>query len=220
MGEVSEIISLNIIDFYNSFVSIFPSWAQNFLGLFLAVLVVVIYVFIIWNGYRFIAKKDPLGLNLNKYNVSSHHFLVKTLAGLFYFLEYLFLAPIIIFFSFSIFTILLILLTQDMEVNTIIFISAAVIGAVRMASYYNEDMAREIAKFIPLTLLAVSILNPTFFDITRILGNLSEISLVLGNIKIYLIFIIVLESILRFFDFLFTLFGLEEVEIEEEIKQE
>jgi hypothetical protein len=79
-----------------------------------------------------------------------------------------------------------------------------------MVSYYNEDLSKDLAKLLPFTLLAISIINPKFFDINRIFNNLSEITGFFNEIIIYLAFIIILEMILRFFDFIFSLFGLED----------
>ena len=55
---------------------------------------------------------------------------------------------------------------------------------------------------MPLTLLATSLLNPKFFSVTRVLGLFAELPTLFGQITIYLLFIIILEVILRLFDFL------------------
>ena len=108
--------------------------------------------------------------------------------------------------------------------KTLLIISVGVIGAIRMTSYipnYGEDLAKDLAKLLPFTLLAVSILNPNFFDIGRIFSHFSELPGFFYEIIIYLLFIIILEMILRFFDFLFSLFGFEEQEgKEEEVEEE
>jgi len=209
--------SVGLVGAYNAFVSLLPAWAQNFVGLFLLVLVIFAYALIIWHGYRFIAKKNILGLNLNKYNKSNHPFFTKFIAALFYFLEYLIISPIIIFISFVIFTILIIFLNEGLEVGTILLISAAIIGAIRIASYYKEDLSKELAKFLPFTMLAVSILNPgAVFSFEKILGQINEIPDSLTLITSYLLFTILLEIVLRLFDFIFSLLGLEEDEKEEE----
>ncbi len=209
--------STGLVMAYKTFVSILPSWAQNFVGIFLLVLVIFVYALIIWHGYRFIAKKNILGLNLNKYNKSNHPFFVKIIAALFYFLEYLIISPIIIFISFMVFTILIIFLNEGLEVGVILLISAAIIGAIRLASYYKEDLSKELAKFLPFTMLAVSVLNPgSVFSFEKILGQLNEIPDFLTQITSYLLFIIALEIVLRFFDFIFSLLGLEEDEKDKE----
>ena len=79
-----------------------------------------------------------------------------------------------------------------------------------MTSYYSYDLSKDLAKLLPFTLLAISMINPNFFDTQRIFTQLNEIPLFLDNLLFYLIFIIGLEILLRFFDFIISLFTSEE----------
>ena len=212
MVEVTSGIGASLLAAYQSVINILPAWAQSLVGLFLLVVLIVVYAIIIWNGYRYIARKDPLGLNLSKYNTSQDSFFAKLVAGSLYFLEYILIAPIIIFISLAIFTILLTFLTENLTAGEILLIAAAIIGAIRLTAYYKEELAKEIAKFIPFTLLAVSLLNPSFFDISRIFGTFSQLPALFNKAGIYLIFIILLEIVLILFDFIFSLFGIEETD--------
>jgi len=195
---------------YTAFISTLPNWAQNFISLFLLVLLVVIYDILIWKFYRWIATKNIIELNLNKYNKSEHPFLAKVLAGFFYFLEYIIIIPFLIFIWFGVFTFFLIVLTDKLEVSALLIVSATIIAAIRMTSYYKEELAKDLAKLLPFTLLAVSIINPNFFNIDRIISQISQLPSFFSQILIYLLFIVILEIILRFFDFIFSLFSLHE----------
>lgn len=209
MAEVSAVSSI-LIETYESVKSYLPEAVQSFLNLFLLVLLIVLYCVFIWKFDKLIAKKNILGLNLNKYNKSSHPFLTKLFAGGLYFAEYVIILPFVILFWFSIFTIFLILLTESLTVSQILIISATIVAAIRIIAYYKEGLAFEMAKVLPFTLLSVSILNPGFFDVERILTNFGELPTFFENIFYYLFFIVVIELILRGFDFLLSLFGLEE----------
>jgi len=214
-GVIND-LGANILEIYTSFSSTLPPFAQSFINLFLIVLLISLYAVFVWKFYRFIATKNIIELNLNKYNRSKHPTVEKLFAGGLYFIEYIVIMPFLIFFWFSIFTIFLIFLTDSVETSLLLIISATIIGAIRMTSYYKEDLAKDLAKLVPFTLLAVSLLNPGFFSIERIIGQFSELTNFFGSISTYLIFIIIIEIILRFFDFLFSLFGLEDKEIPEE----
>ena len=203
-------LSADVFTFYNSALSLLPLFAQKFVNLFLIVLLIFLYSVFIWKFYRFVAKKNIIELNLNKYNRSEHPFLSKTIAAFFYFIEYIIVMPFLIFFWFSIFTLFLIFLTDSLEIGVLLIMSAAIIAAIRMASYYHEDLSRDLAKLFPFTLLAISLLNANFFSIERILNRFQDIPTFFGEIFIYLIFIILLEIILRVVDFLFSLFKLNE----------
>jgi len=224
MAGVFSDLSSFLIEVYTSFTSVLPEWAQVFINLFLLVMLVVVYSIFVWNLYRFISKRNPLGLNLNQYNQFEHSVISRFVKGGFYFIEYILILPFLIFFIFAIFTFLLILMSDAQEVTHILMISAAVIASVRVTSYYNEDLSKEIAKFLPLTLLTLSMLNPyTFVEaqyIEKILSQISQLSSFLGSVQYYLLFIIVLEIFLLTFDFIFSLFDLEDINVQEVIKQE
>ncbi len=208
----------NLVQEYQIFISSLSPTIQNFLNLFLFVLLIVIYSIFIWKLYRFIGTKNIFKFDLNKYNKTSHSFLTKVIAAGFYLLEYVLLIPFIIFFWYAIFTFFLVLFVEEaVAINTILFVSAVAIAAIRMSSYlpkYGENLARELAKILPFTFLAVSVLNPDIFTnvVERLSIRFSEISLFFSGIIAYLVFIILLEIILRFFDFIFNIFEIEDVE--------
>jgi len=204
-------VALTLVDAYKSIVSAAPLSFQSFISLFFIVVLIVIYAVFVWKLDRLIATKNIFSLNLNQYNTSKHPFIDKFLATLLYFLEYIVILPIIILFSFIVFSIFLILVV-NLELRTILFISAAVIATIRVLTYiprYGETLAREIAKLLAFTLLAVALLTPGFFDIERIIGNIGKIGEFFSVILSYLLFIVILEVILRFFEFLLDLTGLK-----------
>ncbi len=209
-----EDVGNNFFGAYISFISIFPVFFQKFINLFVIVLLVVLYCVFVWKFYRSISTKNMIELNLHKYNRMKHPLYAQFLASVFYFIEYLLFMPIMIFLWFSVFTLLLIFLTENLAVSTLLLISATIIASIRMVSYYRQDLASDVAKLIPFTFLAVSILNPTFFSIERIFSQFSQIPNFFGEIIVYLVFIIFLEMVLRLFSFVFSLFNLNEEEVE------
>jgi hypothetical protein len=215
-------VSTGLVEGYNTLLGGMPGWIQNFMELFLLVLLVFLYSFFVWKFYRFIATKNILHLDLRKYNRSDHPAFTKLLAAGLYLLEYIIVVPFLIFFWYAIFTLFLILLTESLEVGAVLLVSATIIAAVRMASYYKEDLAKDLAKLLPFTLLAVAILDYTkLFDFARIISNITSIPNYMGKISDYFIFIFLLEIVLRFFDFLFIALGFEsQSSLEEDEKAE
>lgn len=206
MGVIESIANL-----YVSTISVLPITLQKFVNLFLLILLVLVYVIFIWKLDKFVAKKNILELNLKKYNKSEHPAMEKSVAGLFYFLEYIVILPFLIFFWFAVFTIFLILLTENASTNLIILSCAVILSVIRIVSYYNENIAKELAKLLPLNLLAVAFFNANFFNFEKIINNISQIPPLIEDIVIYWAFIILLEIVLRFFDFFFSLFNIKEV---------
>jgi hypothetical protein len=72
-----------------------------------------------------------------------------------------------------------------------------VVSTVRVISYFKEDMSSDLAKLMPLALLAIALSNPNFFSSETALSRLSEIPILWSQIVQFLIFSIVLEWILR-----------------------
>ena len=84
-----------------------------------------------------------------------------------------------------------------------------------MTAYYKKDLSKEIAKLLPFTLLAFFILDIVSFKFERVITHITQIPSFISSILIYLGFIILLEIVLRFFVFIFSLFGLEEARVKE-----
>ena len=202
---------------YQQFASILPLWLQTFISLFLIVIIVVLYAVFVWKFYRFVSHKNIIGLDLNKYNRSTHPLLVKLVASALYLVEYIIILPFLIFFWFAIFTFLLVLLAGvSVTLKQILLISAIVVASIRMASYipgYGENVSEEIAKMLPYLILATTLLEPQalvtdFFP--KLLTRLENFPVEMSGIPLYLLFIVLLEIILRVFDFFFSLIGLNE----------
>jgi len=212
MGVIDS-INLSIASGYSSLMASVPSWAQQIINLFLLILVIVIYATFIWKFYRFIANKNLIELNLKRYNRSEHPLLSKFLGVVLYFIEYIIILPFLVFIWFAIFTIFLILLTESLNVQKIIILSATIIGAIRLISYiprYGQNLAKEVAKLLPFTLLAISMTKPEAFDFQRIISQLTQIPEFFGQITLYVLFIFFLETVLRILDFILSLLGLKD----------
>jgi len=208
MGVVTAILGI-----YNGLIASLPSWSQQLIQMFLLIILVVVYSVIFWKFHRFIAHKNIFELNLNQYNTSYHPALSKFIAVFFYILEYLIIMPIIILIWFGLFTIFLILLTEGTEVQHIIIASAIIVGAIRMIAYlpkYGETLAKDIAKLLPLTLLAIAVVKAGFFDLQRVINHISQIPTSLNQIGLYLLFILFLEILMRAFNFITSFFISEE----------
>jgi len=211
--EVEKFGSFLVI-LYEEFLQSLPSWAQNFMNLFLLSFLIVLYAILIWKFYRWIAKKDILELNLNRYNQLEHSIFAKAIAGLIYFLEYLIILPVVVFIWFSLFTIFLMLLTENLEIQTILISSVTVVTAIRITSYYKEDLSRDLAKLLPLTLLAVGITRG-LINFENVISQISLIPSFLDHIGIYFLFILAIEIFLRTIYLIFSATGLLD---EKEIK--
>ena len=200
-------IGPSFVGFFGELFAELPMWMQSFLILFSWSMLVVIYAVFIWKFYRWIAKKDILELNRAKFNRYEDSVLSKLVGGALYFVEYIVILPFVVFLWFGVFTIFLILLTNNLGLETILIISVTIVAAIRMTAYYKQDLARDLAKLIPLTLMTVAIVQG-IFDTQKILGQISMISNMVSEIWIYILFIIIIEFLLRVLDVIFLALGL------------
>jgi hypothetical protein len=209
--EVVPWATVGIAQAYQAFISSLPFWLQKFIDLFLIVIVVVIYSILIWHFYRFIAKKNVFNINLRKYNRSNHPTIQKFFGVLLYLLEYLVILPFLVFLWFSVFTLILVFLTNEPNLQILLMVSATIIVAIRMVAYYKADLAKDLAKFLPFTLLGVFLIQfiqAEAFSFQGVLVNLANIPEFLSLIWVYLLFIIIIEFILRFLEIVFRLTGI------------
>ncbi len=188
---------------FNLFNSSIPVWAKEFISLFLLSVLILVYAIIIWKFYRFISKKNIFKLNLRQYNKASNPELSRFLDVAFYFLEYIFILPILVIFWFMIFSLFLVVLTRGVPIA---IISAIVISAIRMTAYYKEDLSKDLAKLLPFTILGIAIIRPASFSLDNILNNLKNLGSSFPNIWIPLSFIITLELLLRASDLIINYF--------------
>jgi hypothetical protein len=165
----------------------------------LAVFVIgmVIYSVFIFKFYKFIARKDIFGLNLNQYNTVEHAFGKKLVTTILYFIEYIFLFPIFVFFWFGILAILISFLSEGQAVESILLVSVALIASVRVTAYYDEELAKDLGKMLPFALLGVFVLNISNFSFMDGILIIFDIPLVWDTLKYYLLFVIGLEFVMR-----------------------
>ena len=179
---------------------------------------IVIYGVFVFKFYRYLGSKDIIKLNLNdRYNRLENDSIRNFFGVFFYLIEYLLFLPIIIFFWFIILVVLLTLLSKNQDLSIIILIAISVVGAIRVTSYYNEDLSRDLAKMLPFALLGVYLIDisyVSFYDSIEILKDLVGYKV---DLLYNLGFIIILEFILRIFYLIkTTLFPPKFEELEED----
>ena len=183
------------------------------INVFIFAILIAIYAVFTWKFYRYLSKKDLISLNLQKYNTSTHPFARKFFAAVFYLIEYMIILPFLIFFWFAVLALIILVLSAELTAIQVIIVSAAIVTAIRMLSYYEEELAKDLAKIFPFTILAIFIINPSFFSLERVLSNLSEIPGFFGSILLFLLLIIAVEFLLRILDIIVNLFRKEEVTV-------
>ena len=149
------------------------------LPIFYLVISIAIYSIIIWHFYRFIARRDCF-----KISTRGH-------PKIFGFLKYFFLFPFVAIIFFLGFSMLLLFLTRSIQVDMVLSTSFAIVIAIRICSYYTEELSRDVAKMLPFALLGIFLVSPSYFvweDITSKVNSIPELVNVATR---YILFIII-----------------------------
>jgi hypothetical protein len=186
-----------IESFFQSIYNSVPSEYQILVSLFLYTVFIIIYAVFIWKFYKFLASREIIKLNLRQYNNSTHPALEKVFAVVLYTVEYMIILPFLVLFWFTIFSLFLLLLSESQDAQQILMISAAIIVSTRVTAYMSEDLSKDIAKILPFTVLAMFVLNPSFFNIANLFDKLNQIPDIFTHILMFIIFIFVIEFVLR-----------------------
>ena len=220
MGFFTEIVQ-GFSTGYGEISNSVPVEYSQLFNVFIFAILISIYSVFTWKFYRYLSKKDLIGLNLQKYNKTRYPFLSKFFAGILYLVEYVIILPFLIFFWFAVLAFIILVLSEELAAIQVVVVSAAIVASIRMLSYYQEDLSKDLAKMFPFTVLAIFILNPSFFSLQRVLTNLTQIQGFFRSIILFLVLIIVVELLLRVIDLVINLFRKDdELEDTQQIMQE
>jgi len=158
---------------------------SGFAAIFYLIVSIAIYSILIWHFYRYIARRDCFKISPRRH---------KKVIG---FLKYFLFFPFVAFLFFAGFSLMMLFLTKSYEIPDVLSTSFAIIAAIRICAYYSEDLSKDIAKMLPFALLAIFLVDASYFrfsDITAKIGSLPEFFTVCIQ---FIVFIILMEWILR-----------------------
>jgi hypothetical protein len=171
---------LSKIDFY-----------EFILPLILYTAAIAVYAIFVWMFYKSVSRRDLF----NKGIVESIE--GRILRSLAHVLKYFVGFPILTFLWFGMLTILLFFISKSLATGEILLVAVAVVAGIRAAAYYNEGLSEDIAKILPLAVLGIFLVDPTFFSIDLVYQRLLQIPGLLIKLFNYLVFVIILEFTLR-----------------------
>ncbi len=172
--------------------------AYNILGpLALIIGGITVYGVLVFNFYRFLARKDIITLNLQKHNQARRPALRKTISVVFYIFKFLMLYPVFVFFWFCVMAGLLYVLGKNQTTETVMLVAMGVVGSIRVSSYSREALSTDIAKILPFALLGVMIIDSSIIRIVESTEGVREAALEWETAIYYLVAVVGLEFVLR-----------------------
>ncbi|MBW2992725.1 hypothetical protein KY345_05920 [Candidatus Woesearchaeota archaeon] len=167
-----------------------------------------VYAIIIWKFYRFLARRDIIKFQAEKYSEEGR----PTFKGFFgfmaYVINYIILVPISSFIWFAVLSTFLLFMAKEQPINQILLISMSIIAATRITAYYHEDLSKDLAKILPFALLGIFVVNPTFFSLDLVVERFKELPTFFTSILTYIVFAVALEFILKILHIIGLLFGI------------
>ena len=170
---------------------------QTLLPVAVYVLAMAVYAILIFKFYRFIANRDIFSFNLSKNDQSSLPALRNLFSLIGYVVKFIVMFPAFAFVWFATLTAMLALLSADRQLSDILLIALVAVCAVRVCAYYDEDLARDLAKILPFAVLSVFLVGTSSLDIPASLEVLAQVSQGWETIFYYWLFLIALEFALR-----------------------
>ena len=161
------------------------------------VLGMALYAVFVFKFYRFVAARDMFAMNLSRYEESRYRWLRRVLHVVMYLTKYLVVFPAVAFLWFAVFTLILTFLSKGRPITDILLIALATVTAIRVTAYYNEDLSRDLAKILPFAVLALFLIDASFFDVRESVRALQDANEAREIILYYLLFLVVVEFALR-----------------------
>ena len=161
------------------------------------ILGMAVYAIFVFKYYRFVAARDMFAVDLSKYAASRFRWMRIFLHIVMYVAKYLVLFPFFAFFWFAVLTLILTFLSKDRSFPDVLLMALVTISAIRVTAYYNEDLSRDLAKILPFAVLAIFLIDTSFFAIAESLDMLKGTQDYTENILYYLLFLIAMEFVLR-----------------------
>ena len=153
----------------------------------------VVYGIFIWNFYRFLARREMIPLHLTKYQTDGKR-ITSIIAYVF---KYVIVFPLVVLIWFVVYSTFLFFMAPDISTEHVFVIVISLVVTVRIAAYYKEDLAKDFAKLIPFALLGIFLTSNIFFTPNDLIERAYGFIPFLGKIIGFVIYAIIVESILR-----------------------
>jgi hypothetical protein len=156
---------------------------------------ITLYALFIFRYWHFLARRDIFQLKDDEYYNTFAGNKQRLLRLAFYILENLVLTPIIVLFWFMVLAGFLAVLSNQAGLGIVLLVSAAFVASVRIVSYFSEEDAQDLAKLIPLTLLAVFIADLSLVSNKWVMFN--DMYLMVQTSVYYVITVTAIEYAMR-----------------------
>lgn len=147
------------------------------------------YTALVFAFYQNLSKKDPFHTGWGK----------GYLAKLVRLAENVFVFPAMSFLYFGVLALSLFVLAKSQSTTTLILLSMSVVVGVRVTAFVSENASVDLAKLLPLSLLGVLLVDPTYATLDNTWARILEIPTLAGLLWRSFVLLLVLETALQGF---------------------
>ncbi len=178
-------------------ISLLTNFAIDTYPTLMAILSIAAYSSFVFMFYRILAKRDLVTLDLSKYADDFKGKMQKFLRSVLFLVQYIVLIPLLISFWTLVLATILTLLSDGADHSRNALIATSVVGAVRILSYWTEDLSRDVAKMLPFAVLGVFLVDSTSVQWSQfedLVGNLPGLA---ESFYTSMALLVILETLLR-----------------------
>jgi hypothetical protein len=160
---------------------------------------IALYGIVIYNFYRLASKRDIFHLEFIERHRTKKAARVHSKAFNFSLsmLKYGIIFPLVAFLWFAGFSVMLFFLAKSISIEMILLVSMVIVSAIRITSYYSEDLSRDLAKTLPFTILAIAVMDPNFFSMNLVSARIATVGVFVPKMIAYVLFTVSIEWLLR-----------------------
>ncbi len=178
-------------------ISLLEEFGQDTLPELLAIIAVAAYSGFVFMFYRLLARRDILTLDLERYQDSMSGRIKAFFRTLVFLIQYAIAIPLLISFWTVVMAVILTLLSNESDHARNALIATSVVGAVRIVSYWTEDLSRDVAKMLPFAVLGVFLVGETSVKLSEFEDLYHNLPKLASSYVNSLILLSILETVLR-----------------------
>jgi hypothetical protein len=148
---------------------------------------IALYTMLVFTFYQNISKRDPFEVKRKKGFVGGVAHVFKT--G--------FVFPLLSFLYFCVLAASLFVLAKSQPTFQVMLLAMAVVVGVRMTTFASEGAGNDLAKMLPLALLGVLIVDPSYTSFATTLQRVKDVPSLVPALWRFFALFIVLEGALR-----------------------
>ncbi len=160
----------------------------------------VLYALFIYAFYEKVSRKLIFSYEFRDVRGAKHPRLIRFMSVVEYGFKFVFLTPLFLFVWFVIITALLLLMNPDLPLQEGMLLGMSMLATIRIVSYIRSNLAEDLAKILPLAMLALFLVDRNVIVVTDFLQDAKSLPANLGILAVYFGFMVLLELFLRVVD--------------------